>query len=172
VTSDPFREGLAAARRGDLAAAARLWEPLAVNGDPRAQYNLGYLHANGQGVARDYPRAIGWYTRAAHQGFAPAQFNLGVLLSGHEGITPDYPAALAWYHKAAAQGDADAQYNLGVACASGQGVPVDFVAAWRWYSQAAGRGHAGARRTLESLEVEMTPEQLAAARSAGPGDGG
>ncbi|MBN8281249.1 MAG: sel1 repeat family protein, partial [Gammaproteobacteria bacterium] len=81
VGTDPFRAGLAAARRGDFAAAARIWEALAVNGDARAQYNLGYLHANGQGVPRDYARALQWYTRAASQGFAAAQFNLGVLLS-------------------------------------------------------------------------------------------
>ena len=57
----------------DFAAAARIWEALALDGDARAQYNLGYLHANGQGVPKDYARALDWYTRAASQGFAAAR---------------------------------------------------------------------------------------------------
>lgn len=165
---DPFREGLAAARHGDFGTAARIWEALAVNGDARAQYNLGYLHATGQGVPKDHARAIEWYTRAASQGFAAAQFNLGVLLSSDDGVRPNYAASLSWYRKAADQGDADAQFNLGVAFAAGQGVPVDFVEAFRWYSRAVAAGHLQAARTLESLVAEMTPEQLAAARKAGP----
>ena len=169
VRSDPFKEGLAAARRGDFPAAARIWEALAINGDARAQYNLGYLHANGQGVPKDYARAIEWYTRAASQGFAAAQFNLGVLLSSDDGVPPNYAAALSWYRKAADQGDADARFNLGVAFASGQGVRVDFVEAFRWYSQAAAAGHRKAAATLESLMAETTPEQLAEARKPGAG---
>ena len=164
MTQDPFKQGLAAARRGDFATAARLWETLAVQGDRRAQYNLGYLHANGQGLPQDYGQALDWYRRLPDQGFAPAQFNLGVLLSGTDGVPTDYPTALQWYRKAAGQGDADAQFNIGVAFATGQGVATDYVQAFRWYSRAAAAGHAQAAKTRDSIAAEMTPGQLAEAQ--------
>ena len=107
MSLDAFKEGLAAARRGDYAAAARLWRSLAEKGDARAQYNLGFLHANGQGVDQDYTSALDWYTRAGKQGFAPAQFNLGVLYSSDDGVPPDFALALQWYRQAAEQGDTD-----------------------------------------------------------------
>ena len=165
---DPFKEGLAAARRGDFPTAAELWRGLAEKGDARAQYNLGYLYANGRGVSQDYPAALAWYTRAAEQGFAPAQFNLGVLYSSDDGVPPDFPAALQWYRAAAGQGDADAQFNLGIAYALGQGVTQDYVQAYRWYDLAATAGHEKAATTRDSIAAELTPEQIAAAVHAHP----
>ncbi len=161
---DPFKEGLAAARRGDYTSAAQLWGALAAQGDARAQYNLGFLCANGQGVPQDYAKAVEWYTKAADQGFAPAQFNLGVLLSRDDGVPPDYGAALKWYRKAAAQGDGDAQFNIGVTYAVGQGVRQDYVQAFAWYHRAHKAGHETAAKTRDSIAAEMTPEQLAEAR--------
>jgi len=161
VTADLFKEGLAAARRGDYVSAARLWQALADRGDARAQYNLGFLHANGQGVGKDLGRAVEWYTRAAEQGFAAAQFNLGVLYSNDEGLSPDFAAALKWYRAAAGQGDADAQFNIGVAYALGQGVTQDYLLAYRWYDRAAKAGHEKAAKTRDSIAVELTAAQLA-----------
>ena len=40
---------------------------------------IGWLYANGQGVARDYAEAARWYRLAADQGIAEAQFNLARL---------------------------------------------------------------------------------------------
>jgi TPR repeat protein len=48
-------------------------------GNARAQFNLGVLYANGQGVAQDYAEAARWYRKAADQGHADAQNNLGLL---------------------------------------------------------------------------------------------
>ena len=45
---------------------------------PHAQYNLGVMYENGQGVPQDYKTAVKWYRLAAEQGDAGAQFNLGV----------------------------------------------------------------------------------------------
>jgi TPR repeat protein len=40
----------------------------AEQGDAGAQYNLGYLYANGLGVTQDHTEAVKWYRLAAEQG--------------------------------------------------------------------------------------------------------
>ena len=60
----PFDDALAAAARGEYATALRLWRPLADEGDADAQYNLGVMYNNGDGVSRDYAEAMKWHREA------------------------------------------------------------------------------------------------------------
>jgi len=48
------------------------------SGDAGAQNHLGYMYAQGQGVSRDYQKAVKRFRQAAEQGNAQAQHNLGV----------------------------------------------------------------------------------------------
>jgi uncharacterized protein len=50
VRADPFADGVAGYERHDCATTLRLMQPLAVQGDARAQNNLGFMYQNGQGV--------------------------------------------------------------------------------------------------------------------------
>jgi len=50
---------------------------LAEQGSAEAQYNLGLMYANGDGVPQNDEEAVRWYRLAAEQGDANAQFNLG-----------------------------------------------------------------------------------------------
>ena len=68
-----FDEAAAAYRRGDYAAALREIRPLA-----KAQYFLGLMYGEGQGVPQDYAEAVKWHRKAAEQGVAEAQYNLGI----------------------------------------------------------------------------------------------
>ena len=52
---------------------------LAEQGNADAQYNLGVMYDNGQGVRQDYAEAARWYRKAAEQGNAKAQYNLGSM---------------------------------------------------------------------------------------------
>ncbi len=97
-------EGVAAYKRGDYATALREWRPLAEQGHAKAQYNLGQMYRNGQGVPQDYARAAKWFRKAAEQGVAVAQYNLGFMYEHGLGVTQDYAKALQWWRKAAAQG--------------------------------------------------------------------
>ena len=99
---------------------------------PTAQFNLGLMYHNGQGVPQDYREAVRWYRMAADQGDADAQFNLGVMYDNGRGVPQDYAEAVRWYRKAADQGYADAQFNLGVMYYNGRGRPAGLR-----------RGHAG-----------------------------
>jgi TPR repeat protein len=74
-----FKSGEKAYQRGDYATALREWQPLAKQGQAVAQYQLGLLSANGQGVPKDDAEARQWYEKAAAQGHANAQVNLGSL---------------------------------------------------------------------------------------------
>ena len=46
-------------------------------GDAEAQYNLGLMYDNGEGVLQDDAEAVKWYRLAAEQGRADAQLLLG-----------------------------------------------------------------------------------------------
>ena len=110
--SADFQKGLTAYQSGDYATALREWTPLAEQGDADAQFTLGYLYKNGEGVPQDYETAVKWYTLAAEQGEAYAQFNLGLMYAKGTGVPQDYKTAVKWYRLAAEQGKASAQENL------------------------------------------------------------
>ena len=117
--------------------AARLFRPLAEQGDALAQFGLGLMYRDGKGVPQDTQEAVKWYRKAAEQGFAQAQHNLGWMYSNGQGVPQDAQESVKWYRKAAEQGDAQAQFNLGLMYSNGQGVPQDFIRAHVWYSVAA-----------------------------------
>ena len=98
------------------------YQKAAQQGDAEAQFNLGVMYKNGDGVTQDYEKAVEWYQKAADQGYASAQFNLGVMYKNGDGVTQDYEKAVEWYQKAAQQGDAQAQFNLGEMYRRGHGV--------------------------------------------------
>tara|TARA_Y100001960_G_scaffold319470_1_gene390833 strand:- start:39 stop:1301 length:1263 start_codon:yes stop_codon:yes gene_type:complete len=78
-------------------------------GDARAQYNLGLMYANGQGVPQDYVEAGRWYRLAADQGHADAQHNLGVMHANGQGVQFDYVQAYKWWDLAQTQGHAESR---------------------------------------------------------------
>ena len=78
---------------------------LAEQGDAPAQYNLGFMYANGEGVPENDAEAVRWYRMAAEQGNASAQYNLGVMYANGEGVPENYVLSYAWFNLAAAQGD-------------------------------------------------------------------
>ena len=75
-----YDEGLAAYNRGDYATALRELRTLAEQDFVRAQYNLGLMYYNGEGVPRDYAEAATWFRRAADQGHADAKAALQRLV--------------------------------------------------------------------------------------------
>ncbi len=108
-----FDEGVSAANSGDFRKAFEEWLPLAEQGDANAQFNLGLMYKNGQGVPQDYKKAVVWFRQAAGQGNASAQFGLGTMYYIGQGVPQDYKEAVVWYRQAAEQGNAKAQNILG-----------------------------------------------------------
>ena len=135
----------------------------AEQGDATAQFNLGFMYANGEGVLKDNAEAVRWYRLAAEQGLASAQYNLGVMCAKGEGVLKDDAEAVRWYRLAAEQGDAHAQYNLGVMCAKGEGVLKDSGLAHMWSNIAGANGNEAARKQRDNLEDDMTRAEISRA---------
>ena len=129
-----YDAGLKVAQAGDFQTALKEWKSLADQGHAYAQYNLGWMYANGEGVPEDDAEAARWYRLAADQGDADAQHNLGVMYYNGEGVPEDDAEAARWFRLAADQGDADAQHNLGVMYYDGEGVLQDNVTAHMWFN--------------------------------------
>lgn len=149
-----LEEGIRAWMAGDYATALAILKPFAMQGDATAQFSLGAMYENGQGVSQDYAQAVTWYRKAAAQREAVAQYNLCLMYSNGWGVPQDYAQAVAWYGKAAVQGYADAQLNLGVMYADGQGVSQDYGQALVWFRKAAAQGEAGADGAIGQMYVE------------------
>ena len=162
--SADFDKGVAAWEGGDYETALHEWTPLAEQGDASAQYNLGALYFNGQGVTQDYAAALKWFTLAAEQGDASAQFILGVMYDNGKGVTQDYAAALKWYTLAAEQGSNESQAALSILYYEGKGVIQDYKSAHMWANIAASSGDDLARQLRDFFAVEMTPSQIEAAQ--------
>jgi TPR repeat protein len=86
VSATPLDDAVAAGDRGDTATALRLLRPLAEQGDPAAQYDLGIMYFVGQGVAQNATEAANWFRKAAEQGDLNAQYNLGALYDHGYGV--------------------------------------------------------------------------------------
>jgi len=106
-----------------------------------AQYNLGLMYENGDGVSQDYKTAVKWYRLSAEQGNASAQTSLGVMYANGKGVLQDYKTALKWWRLSAEQGDARAQMKLGWMYADGQGVLQDYKTAVKWWRLSAEQGY-------------------------------
>jgi len=100
-----FEAGMTAYQKGDYATAIKEWRPLAENGNPSAQFNLGLLYLEGQGVPQNYEQAANWFRRAAEQDYTRAQYNLGALYGVGKGVKRDYVEAYVWQSLCAAKGD-------------------------------------------------------------------
>ena len=155
--------GYEAYKRGDYAAAHRIWKPLAEQGDASAQYNLGLLYQYGLGVERQLAVAAKWYGRAAENGDADAQKAIGDLyVKGFWG-KKDYAKAATWYRMAAEQGHPEAERKLGILFAQGRGVARNPDAAREWLGRAVEQGDTEAETWLPRLrpEPQSAPRQVA-----------
>ncbi len=81
--------------------ALRRLREAAEQGDADAQYSLGLIYANGQGVPRDHAEAAKWYRKAAEQGHAKAQYRLGFMYEYGVGVPRDLVLAHMWSNLAA-----------------------------------------------------------------------
>ena len=102
--SADFQKGAAAAQRGDLATALREWKLLAEQGNASAQFNLGVLYRDGQGVPKNEETAVKWFRLAAEQGNANAQYSLGLMYGTGQGVIQDWVYAHMWGNLGASNG--------------------------------------------------------------------
>ena len=88
-----FEQSGAALERKDYRTAFAGFKRLAEQGNASAQFGLGLMYADGQGVPKDERQAVVWYRKAAEQGDAMAQVNLGVSYAQGQGVPKDDQSA-------------------------------------------------------------------------------
>ncbi len=119
--------------------------------DPATQTKIGNLYREGKGVARDYVKAVHWYSKAAKQGFVGGQNNLAVMYEQGLGVTKNKSEAAKWYLTAAEQYNANAQHSIGRMYRDGEGVPQNLEEAAEWIGKAAEQSHSGAFRDMGEM---------------------
>ena len=112
------------------------------------QFGVGSMYYYGDGVSKDYTKAVRFTQKAAVRGHDKAQFNLGLMYFNGEGVVKDDAEAFKWFQKAAMQGLAEAQTKLGLMYVNGEGVVEDKSEALRWFQKAAMQSHADAQYRL------------------------
>lgn len=139
----------------------------AERGDADAEYKLGMIYLNGDGVARSPEQGMTWMRRAADQGHGKAEEGLGMLLQLGVGGQANLAEAAAWYRKAAEQGLPRAQGMLGNMLSNGVGIQRDPVEGMAWLRKSAEQGYAPAQASLgiQVLNGDPAPDTAAEALS-------
>jgi TPR repeat protein len=109
-----YQEGVDAYQSGKFTVAADKFKALAEMGDASAQFNLGSLYRQGQGLPQDDKQAVAWWTKAAEQGHTDAQDNLGLRYAKGEGVEQDVVQAYKWFSIAGMNKNVSAAANAKV----------------------------------------------------------
>ncbi len=93
-----FNDGVVAYSMGEYQTAYNTMRSLAETADHGyAQYYLGMMYLNGQGVEQSFEDAGTWFLKAAQHGIPQAQHKLGLLYFNGQGLPRDFERAYAWY---------------------------------------------------------------------------
>ncbi len=137
VRAADFQTGVNALVKGDFETGYKHIRPLAEQGHLKAQFFLGLMYKDGDGVSKDADEARYWLRKAAEVGHLDAQDRLGDLYS-EEGKKAK---AVEWYRKAAEKGHKESTNSLGYMLRHGIGVQADPKQALRWFRRAAKAGN-------------------------------
>lgn len=136
-TPKTYQEGVDAYQAGKFDVAAAKFKELADKGDASAQFNLGSLYHQGQGVAQDDKQAALYFAKAAEQGHTDAMDNLGLRYGKGEGVAQDWVQAYKWFSIAGMRKNVSAAQNAKVALSKMTPEQIDQaqVAAKDWMEQ-------------------------------------
>jgi hypothetical protein len=85
--------------------ALKWYQDKADEGDPDAQFNLGFMYETGFSIPRDDGRAAQWYELAAAKRNVPAQLRLGLMYLAGAGVKQSEIQAVKWIESAAERGN-------------------------------------------------------------------
>ena len=172
-------EALLAYIQKDYKTAYKLLSPIAEQGNDKAQYKLGIMYNDGQGVPQDYKEAGKWFRLAAEQENHKAELSLGFLYKDGKGVTKDSDEAMKLFTLAAEGGIPLAQQLLGlllqakglenVVLWSGPEVEKeDYILAHKWLNLSISNFDArtqsaainSAKKTRSEIEKRLTPSQI------------
>jgi len=174
---EAFRTGTQSLRAGDTKGGITALEYAASNGHAVAEWKLGRIYAEGEGIPRDDLRAFQYFRDLAdaHADDAPGtaqsrfvanafvslgQYYLVGIPNSSVKVDLDRAREMFWY-AATYFGDPDAQFHIGRMYADGIGVPKDPRQAARWLSSAANKGQHQAQALLGAMlfKGDVIPRQ-------------
>ena len=142
-----LQEAWTAYNIGNYKKTLRLIEPLAGDGNARAQVMLGRCYENGLGVQQDLGVAAQWFQLAAEQNDSEAQVLLAYCYQVGAGVPKDPRQVMNLMTRAAESGNAEAQFNLALNYSQGlYGAPKNEKESFRWAELSARHGYAQAER--------------------------
>jgi len=115
VCAKDYEDGLRHYEAGDYAKAYCIWNQLAERNHVVAQYSLGWMYANGEGLAVNAKEGVKWWRKSAELGHPDAHFALALAYTTGEGVSKNPLQAIKWHIEASQLGHEDAQsilYNL------------------------------------------------------------
>ena len=95
-----IQDAINAANNGNQKKAISIFENLASKGDAEAQYALGLIYADGEGVKQDYIKAKEGYKKSDNKGYEEDQHNVGVMYANGYGAKQDYKIAKIYFGQA------------------------------------------------------------------------
>lgn len=102
LASASVESGIDAYSGGDYARAIHDLQPLAEKGNGDAEYYVGLMYANGQGVLKNDATALNWLLQSAGNGNAKAQQKLADIYAYGKGVAENDAIAAYWRWRAAA----------------------------------------------------------------------
>ncbi len=135
--ADQLEDAKTTIQNEDFEKAFELLGPLAEENHAEAQFLLGSLYINGQGVEKNDTKGLSWIMKAARQGYDKARLR-----------------AFGIYLELAGQGDASAMYNLGYMCLHGWAGEQDIDAGIGWLESAAKNGHVRSAKILSGIYAD------------------
>jgi len=162
--------GFDAYRQGDKLTAAEALGYAAAQGHPIAQWKLGRMYAEGDGIDRDDYKAFEYFSEIAdaHADDNPSEPNARFVSNAfvelgryyrngipNTAVKADPAQARQMFSYAASYfGDPDAQFSLARMYYNGEGGDRDTLQAARWAKLAAEKGNVGAQALLGHLLFE------------------
>ena len=144
--ADQIEDAKAAIQNKDFTKSYELLLPLAEENHAEAQFLLGSMYINGDGVEKDDTKGLSWIMKSARQGYDQARLH-----------------AFSIYFDLANQGNASAMYNLGYMCLQGWGGERDPNVCLGWLENAAKSGHDHSANVLSGIyekgEYGITPDE-------------
>ena len=114
----------------------------ALQGLPKAQFDLASAYFKGMGIPRDPSKGIVWLQKAAENNYCEAIRGLALCNDLGIGTEQNKQKAIELYKQSAHRiHDSDSEYELGAHYALGDGIEQNYDRAYEWYAKAANKNY-------------------------------
>lgn len=145
---------------------ARYWfERCAESDEPESYFYLGRMHDDYGAAPLDTQRATYYYIRGVEREDPMSMSALGDMYASGRIFPKDNAKAIQLWEQAVKGGVSSAAYKLGRTYRDGKGVAVDEIEALKWFRIAAKESHAFSKYAADALELQLSVDQTAKAKT-------